>query len=96
MADRFWREAYKLLHFKELRLIGLGYSKSSNYGNAIGTKYAYILIGTSIELIEVGIKDPTIYELLGLFEEGIGADRISDVTAIIILNHLLEYSTRIT
>lgn len=93
--DRFWRETYKRLHFKEIRLIGLGYSKSSNYGNAIGNIYANILIKTSRELIDVGIKDPTIFELLGLFEEGIGADRISDLTAIIILEHLLKYSVRV-
>lgn len=94
--DRFWREAYKQLHFKEIDLIGLGYSVSSTSGNAIGNIHARTLINTSKELIDAGITDPTIFELLGLFEEGIGADRISDATALIISEHLIKYSARIT
>lgn len=95
-GDRFWRGAYQRLRFKEIRLIGLGYSSSSTSGNAIGRIYARTLVETSRELLEAGIKDPTIYELLGLFEEGIGADRISDATASIIFEDLINFSSRVT
>lgn len=93
--NRFWREAQNKLRFKEVSLINLGYSKSSNKGSAIGPKLAATLCETASELIKAGIKDPVIFELVGLFEEGIGADRISDMIARIILTDLFNYTDRI-
>lgn len=50
---------------------------------------------TAKQIVDSGIKDPEIFELMGLFQEGIGADRISDMVGRIIVDDLLEYSRRI-
>jgi len=44
----------------------------------------------------MGITDPEIFELLGLFEKDFGPDRLSDMTIAIILDDLFQYSARIT
>ena len=94
--DIFRRKSIKLLKFKEINEIGLGYAKSSTYGNAIGLRLASNIVDTAYQIVSAGIKDPIIFELIGLFEEYIGADRISDMTARIILTDLLSYSDRVS
>lgn len=93
--DRFWREAKKRLHFKEMPYISLGYSKEGASGRGIGDGLASALVKTSAEIVEAGIKDPIIFELIGLFEEGIGADRISDMALSIVIPDILSYSARV-
>lgn len=53
------------------------------------------LIETALEIMEAGINDPEMFELVGLLEEGVGSDRISDMTAGIIINDLKAYTSRI-
>ena len=93
--SRLWREAVKRLTFKEVSYINLGYSKKSNRGNAIGPELAEVLCYSASEIIKSGIKDPVVFELVGLFEEKIGPDRVSDMTGRIILENLFEYTQRI-
>lgn len=95
-GDRAWRRSRELLTFKELKGLSIGYSKHSGDGNAIGPKLANVLTRTASEIIALGIKDPAIFELLGLFEEGFGADRLSDMTSRIIAENIFRYSERIT
>lgn len=94
--DPFWRKARKLLVFKEIPNISLGYSKNDNLGNAIGPTSANNLIKTAKAIIDKGITDPELFELIGLLEKGVGADRISDMTCSIILEDLLSYTQKIT
>jgi len=94
-GDRLWREALQRLHFKEKPYIMLGYSVGDNHGSAIGKKIAGQLLETTKELVAVGIKDPVIFELIGLFEEGVGADRISDMAISVIFNDLVKYTQRV-
>jgi hypothetical protein len=94
-SDRFWREALKHLQFKEKDNILLGYSIGDNHGSAIGINIASQLLKTTKELTKAGIKDPIIFELVGLFEEGIGADRVSDMTISIIFDDLINYTVRV-
>lgn len=93
--DIFEREAFKKLQFKELQFIGLGYSNKSQNGSAIGPKFARILLKTTKDILAAGIKDPSIFELVGLFEEGIGPDRISDMTGDIIIEDIFNYNNRL-
>jgi hypothetical protein len=95
-GDRFWREANRLLTFKELPYVGLGYSKTDTQGSAIGRRLAQELVETAKEIVDAGVRDPVIFELVGLFEDGIGADRISDMVARVILQDLLRFTNRIT
>lgn len=91
----FWRQAIQKLTFREIPQLSLGYSSGSVSGNAIGPKLARSITKTAYEIVTAGIEDPEIFELIGLLEDGIGSDRISDMTARVIINNLLNYSQRI-
>jgi hypothetical protein len=93
--DRFFREAHKKLIFPELPYVSLGYSTEGTSGSGIGSGIALSLTNTAWEIIQAGISDPVIFELVGLLEENIGADRISDMTIHIILLDLLTFSERV-
>ncbi len=93
--DRFFREAKKRLIFKEKDDIHLGYCNKSNPGKGIGPGLAQNIATDAKKIVDAGVKDPTIFELIGLLEEGIGADRISDMTAKIIYIDLLVFSERV-
>ncbi|MEO6134548.1 MAG: hypothetical protein ABIP35_05310 [Ginsengibacter sp.] len=94
-GDTFWRNAFRRLQFKEFKYVALGYSIGNKSGNAIGPKLARKLLCTSHDIIKAGIKDPVIFELIGLFEERIGADRISDMTIHIIRSNMIKYTQRV-
>ena len=94
--DRFYREAEKMFQFHEVGHIGLGYSKSGKNGSGIGKKFAKQLTQTAYQLVQAGIKDPEIFQLVGLLEEGIGADRISDMTIAILREDFLLYTQRVS
>lgn len=94
-GDRFYRQAFKRLVFPELPFAALGYSKSGIGGSGIGPGIARRLVATAAEIVEAGIKEPDIFELVGLFEEDIGADRVSDMIISIILPDILAYTRRV-
>lgn len=93
--DKLWREAHKRLQFKEIGNTALGYSKGGTIGNAIGPILAKKILTTVSQIVAAGIKDPVIFELVGMFEEGVGADRISDMTVNILFDNFASYSSRI-
>lgn len=95
IGDKLWREAEKRLEFKEIGNTALGYSKGGTVGNAIGPILAKKILTTVSQIVEAGIKDPIIFELVGMFEEGVGADRISDMTLNILFDNFASYSSRI-
>lgn len=94
-GDKLWREAKKRLEFKEIGNTALGYSKGGTVGNAIGPILAEKILTTVSQIVEAGIKDPVIFELVGMFEEGVGADRISDMTVNILFENFASYSSRV-
>lgn len=93
--DVLWRAAYSKLHFKEFKYVALGYSIGGKAGNAIGDKLASMLVQTAHDIVKAGISDPLIFELVGLFEKNIAADRISDMTISIIRKDLIKYTQRV-
>ena len=94
-GDRFWREAYNLFNFPEVQGLCIGYSSSSTSGSGMGPQMRGKILATAKEIVDVGIQDPAIFELVGILEDGVGADRISDMIVRIILGDLLSYSERI-
>jgi hypothetical protein len=94
--DRAWKEAFKRLRFKETKGVFIGYGIHGGDGNAIGAGLANCLINTATEIINMGIHDPEIFELIGLFEEDFGADRLSDMTIDVIKKDICKYTQRIT
>lgn len=95
-GDRPWDEAKKRLIFRELHGVSIGYGTETGDGNAVGPRLALQLIKSAKEILNFGIRDPEIFELLGLFEEGFGADRLSDMTISIIKDNLFAYTERIS
>lgn len=90
--DLFYRKAEVKLQLHEIGNIGLGYSKEGKSGSGIGKKFAKQLTYSAYQLVKVGIKNPEIFQLVGLLEKGIGADRISDMTVSILQDDFLCYT----
>ncbi len=93
-STRTQKEALKLLTVKETRGVSMGYGEKDD-GSAIGPKLAEKLLESASEVVALGVKEPEIFEIMGLFEEGFGPDRISDLAIHIIKEELYEYTERI-
>lgn len=89
-----WDEAKKRLRLKELRGVSLGYSKQNADGSAVGTGLAAALAERAYRIIKAGEQDPRIFELVGLFTEDYGPDRISDVALRIAEVPFAKYTQR--
>ncbi|MCM2280095.1 MAG: hypothetical protein NDJ89_18650 [Oligoflexia bacterium] len=93
--DPFWRRAQAMLQFNEIGAFGLGYSKKGTGGSGIGRELRDQLLATAALIVRKGINDPVIFELVGIFEEGIGCDRISDMICRVLIEDFLAYTSRI-
>jgi hypothetical protein len=94
--DLPFKQAVRFLTFEEVKGVGIGYGKNTGDGNCIGPKLARKLAEVGKEIVDFGITDPEIFELLGLFQEDYGADRLSDLTIRILHEEFVQYSVRIT
>ncbi|MGH9424975.1 MAG: hypothetical protein ACRD2L_01520, partial [Terriglobia bacterium] len=94
-GDPFWREADRLLDFPEVRGLCIGYGRETTAGSGMGDELRGRLLETAKAIVDAGIDDPEVFELIGLLEEGVGADRVSDMTARVIRKHLYAYSQRV-
>lgn len=92
--DRFYREAMKTLNMSELEEICLGYAMFGTSGSGSGDALKTKILNTAIDILKAGIEQPEIFQLVGLFEEGIGPDRISDMIGRTIYDDLVKYSKR--
>lgn len=93
--DPLWKQAVARLTFQEIPNTGLGVASRSKEGSGIGPGLAAELTALAKRIAEAGFKDPEIFELVGLLQDKIGPDRISDMTAAIVLPNILDYSARI-
>lgn len=87
--------AEKLMTFPEVKGICIGYSAKGTSGSGMGPALRRRLLADAKEIIRVGIEQPDIFDLAGLFEEDIGPDRISDMVAGIIKVDLIGYTKRV-
>lgn len=90
-SDKFFREAYRRFDFGEVNGINLGFSNSL-YGSGMGPKIRMKTLKDAFSIVRKGCTAPEIFELIGLFEEGVAADRISDMIASIIKTDIEEYT----
>jgi len=93
--DVFFRKAETMLDMSEFEEICLGYSMKGTSGSGSGRELKSRILATGKEIITAGVREPEIFELVGLFEENIGPDRISDFLGWTIKEDLVEYSRRI-
>lgn len=92
--DRTFNEAKKKFNFPEKIKIGLGYSKGTT-GTGLTGKTALKVLKDAKEIIDKGIREPEIFHLIGLFEEGIGPDRLSDMYSLIIKDDIINYTMNV-
>ena len=94
-SDMFWKQADKMITFKELHGTCLGYSSSSIFGKAIGKKLREELLQRIWSLINEGREDPEILELVCVFTEQFGCDRTSDLITYLIKDVIYDYNENI-
>ena len=73
----------------------LGYADAGCHGNAIGPALGSRLLNRGHEIVALGVTDPVIFELIGLFEDDFGADRLSDMTVAILGDDFRAYTQRV-
>jgi len=93
-GDAAWNEAVNRLTFEEEHGAALGYSGIGGHGRGIGPELAGRLCARASEIIALGIDDPAIFELIPLFEEDFGSDRLSDMAVAILRHQFLSYTQR--
>lgn len=89
-----WRNAERLFKFPEISYTCLGYGTSVR-GSGFGKDLISNTLNTAAQIVALGVTDVDLFMALALFEEGIGPDRISDMTTNIIFEDLINFSLRI-
>ena len=94
-SDMAWKTASRLLSFPEIKWTCLGYGARSVSGSGSGNSMTAHYVETAWKIVDLGVEDPDLFAAMALFEEGVGADRISDMTTNVILRDLLAFNKRI-
>ena len=81
-----------LLSFPEPSELCLGYTASGTAGSGSGRRNADLIIGSIVVAIAAGLNRPEHIEEIGILNEGIGADRISDATCNVLKPTIIEYT----
>lgn len=87
-----WKKAENLLRLSEVEEICLGYAKHGTKGSGSGSILANVVVKALWEAVQAGLTEITHFEEIGILREGIGADRISDMTASIVRERLVLYT----
>ncbi|WP_273880400.1 hypothetical protein [Rhizobium binxianense] len=83
--DPAWKAARRILDLGERSETCLGYGGSSISGSSRSQEVKERILETTKQIIELGEDNPEIISLMGMFEEGVGPDTISDLTTFAIL-----------
>ena len=90
-----WKKAESLLRTREVSSLCLGYTKFGIKGSAAGIKLAENMTHAIYEVIKNGKYSIDHFEEIAMIREGIGADRISDMTATILKHRLIKYTQKV-
>lgn len=94
ISDGDLDKAKLLFDFPEVEEVGLGYSEKGKKGSGVGTYLSQLIIETLVDspaLQERGVRHIEEMQLVSL---GIGPDRISDITANLLKEYLIEYTQK--
>jgi hypothetical protein len=94
-GDTAWRTAQRLLDFPEITGTCLGYGAASIRGRSWGHHIRDRVLTAAKETIDLGVRDPDLFMVVALLEDGVGPDLISDMTTNIILRDLEKFNARI-
>lgn len=87
-----YRKLENMMIFPEIDELALGYSQNSTKGSGASTGFRNTIINGIFSSLQSGIDHYKHFEEIGIFSTGIGCDRISDITANIIMEELVEYT----
>lgn len=93
--DVFWNKATVLMPAGELSGLCIGYSTKSTGGRGIGPVARAKIFHTVKEIIQAGIEDPAIFDLVGMFEKNVGADGISDLLGHLSTPEIIAYTKEV-
>jgi len=85
-------KALALLRFPEPREFCLGFTAVGTRGAGGSVTYAAAIADAMEQAITRGLKDLKHFEELGVLNEGIGRDRISDLTCTFLKSHFITYT----
>lgn len=95
-GDLAWTAAWKRMRFKETSNTALGFSKEGTNGNGIGRVLAQRIVARASEILPYVDFAPDVFELIGVFAERLGCDRLSDMIVSILKGRFLSYTGRVT
>ena len=94
-SNIYWKQAQKLLTFKEMHGLCLGYGTKDIFGNGVGKKIRDKIMNNLWTLIQDGREDPELLDLVCVFTEKFGCDRASDLIAYFIRDIIYKYNNEI-
>lgn len=89
-----YKQAYKKFYFPEVNEVCLGFAEGK-YGGGWGEKTRRTVLNNCLEIIKAGCNEPIIFELVELFTNDVGADRISDMICNIIREDFIKFTKRV-
>jgi hypothetical protein len=87
-----YKKALADLQFPEVQDLCLGYTATGTRGSGSGKEIARDIAGALEEAIAAGLVRLSHFEEIGILREGIGPDRISDISAWLLRRRLMEYT----
>jgi hypothetical protein len=90
-----WRRTVDALVFPEVEELCLGYTRLGTKGIGSGRELATLVAEALWEAIQAGVQEIKHFEEVCIIRGGIGADRISDITAALVRYRLAEYTEAI-
>ena len=89
------QKAVNLLRFPEPKEFCLGYVQQGTRGAGAGRGHAVRVAGAILDAIDRGVAHPSHFEDIGIFNEGIGPDRISDIACNILRPRFIKYTQQV-
>ncbi|MFD1415701.1 hypothetical protein [Oceanobacillus jeddahense] len=90
-----YKKLLNMLTFPEVDELCLGYTNKSTKGLGSGNVFSKKISGALLKSIRAGITELEHFEEIGILEEGIGADRISDICGNIVKEEIIRYTREI-
>lgn len=93
-GDKLYNAAYKRFYFPEVNGLNLGFA-SGTHGNGFGEKLRRKIISDAFQIIKAGCVQPEIFHLIGLFEDSVGPDRLSDMFGRLLYDNIIAFTKRV-
>ena len=91
-SPRLKNKVISMLAVPEPQGLSIGYGNKTDRGTAIPKSLAIAILCSASELLAIGVDEPDIIEILPLFVEKFGPDRLSDLISSIIYSNFCAYT----